>query len=78
MAQDTTVPTLDFKYWLDKAVEWGQGTTLETQKDVCLHLPQLQEFLQQTYETLKHMVSDFKRKKWPLLKAPSETICSMF
>ncbi|KAI6058244.1 Fanconi anemia group C protein [Aix galericulata] len=57
MAQDTTVPTLDFKYWLDKAVEWGQATTLETQKDVCLHLPQLQEFLQQTYETLKHMLA---------------------
>ncbi|XP_017941695.1 Fanconi anemia group C protein isoform X1 [Manacus vitellinus] len=53
MAQDTTVPKLNFEYWLDKAVEWGQATTLESQKDVCLHLPQLQEFLHQLYETLK-------------------------
>ncbi|XP_071886957.1 Fanconi anemia group C protein isoform X2 [Anas platyrhynchos] len=67
MAQDTTVPTLDFKYWLDKAVEWGQGTTLETQKDVCLHLPQLQEFLQQTYETLKHMNSIVAIQQFPLI-----------
>lgn len=62
MAQDAGAPKLNFKYWLDKAIEWGQVTTLESQKDVCLHLPQLQEFLRQTYETLKHMVSDFKKK----------------
>ncbi|XP_014107702.1 PREDICTED: Fanconi anemia group C protein [Pseudopodoces humilis] len=55
MAQDTTVPKLNFEYWLDKAVEWGQATTLESQKDVCLHLPQLQEFLHQLYETIKHL-----------------------
>lgn len=67
MAQDTTAPTLDFKYWLDKAVEWGQATTLETQKDVCLHLPQLQEFLQQTYETLKHMNSIVAIQQFPLI-----------
>ncbi|NXB52802.1 FANCC protein, partial [Leucopsar rothschildi] len=55
MAQDTTVPKLNFEYWLDKAIEWGQATTLESQKDVCLHLPQLQEFLHQLYETIKHL-----------------------
>lgn len=58
MAQDTTVPKLNFEYWLNKAVEWGQTTTLQSQQDVCLHLPKLQEFLQQIYETLKHMVSN--------------------
>lgn len=58
MAQDTAVPKLSFQYWLDKAVEWGQTTTLESQQDVCLHLPKLQEFLQQIYESLKHMVSN--------------------
>lgn len=47
MAQDATVPKLNFGYWLDKAIEWGQATALESQKDVCLHLPQLQEFLHQ-------------------------------
>uniref|UniRef100_A0A674HNP1 FA complementation group C n=1 Tax=Taeniopygia guttata TaxID=59729 RepID=A0A674HNP1_TAEGU len=55
MAQDPTVPKLNFEYWLDKAVEWGQATTLESQKDVCLHLPQLQEFLHQLYEAIKHL-----------------------
>ncbi|KAM4878701.1 Fanconi anemia group C protein [Sylvia borin] len=55
MAQDTTVPKLNFEYWLDKAIEWGQATSLESQKDVYLHLPQLQEFLHQLYETIKHL-----------------------
>ncbi|XP_065601748.1 Fanconi anemia group C protein [Cyrtonyx montezumae] len=67
MAQDTTVPKLNFKYWLDKAIEWGQATTVETQKDVCLHLPQLQEFLHQTYETLKHMNSIVAIQQFPLI-----------
>ncbi|NXC51207.1 FANCC protein, partial [Penelope pileata] len=67
MAQDTTVPKLNFEYWLDKAIEWGQATTLESQKDVCLHLPQLQEFLHQTYETLKHMNSIAAIQQFPLI-----------
>uniref|UniRef100_A0A8B9SC72 FA complementation group C n=1 Tax=Apteryx owenii TaxID=8824 RepID=A0A8B9SC72_APTOW len=67
MAQDTTVPQLNFEYWLDKATEWGQATTLESQKDVCRHLPQLQEFLQQIYETLKHMNSTVAIQQFPLI-----------
>ncbi|NXA56557.1 FANCC protein, partial [Nothocercus julius] len=67
MAQDTTVSKLDFKYWLDKATEWGQATTLESQKDVCRHLPQLQEFLQQIYATLKHMNSVVAIQQFPLI-----------
>ncbi|NWV35670.1 FANCC protein, partial [Grantiella picta] len=67
MAQDTTVPKLNFEYWLDKAVEWGQATTLESQKDVCLHLPQLQEFLHQLYETLKHLGSVVAIQQFPLI-----------
>nr|XP_021148864.1 Fanconi anemia group C protein isoform X1 [Columba livia] len=67
MAQDTTVPKLNFEYWLDKAIEWGQATTLESQKDVCLHLPQLQEFLRQVYETLKHMDSITAIQQFPLI-----------
>ncbi|NWX92062.1 FANCC protein, partial [Nothoprocta pentlandii] len=67
MAEDTTVSKLDFKYWLDKATEWGQATTLESQKDVCHHLPQLQEFLQQIYETLKHMNSVVAIQQFPLI-----------
>ncbi|NXV52977.1 FANCC protein, partial [Uria aalge] len=67
MAQDTTVPKLDFEYWLDKAIKWGQATTLESQKDVCLHLCQLQEFLHQVYETLKHMDSIAAIQQFPLI-----------
>ncbi|KAM6036449.1 Fanconi anemia group C protein isoform 1-T1 [Theristicus caerulescens] len=67
MAQDTTVPKLNFEYWLDKAIEWGQATTLESQKDVCLHLPQLQEFLRQIYETLKHVDSIVAIQHFPLI-----------
>ncbi|NXB70087.1 FANCC protein, partial [Donacobius atricapilla] len=67
MAQDTMVPKLDFEYWLDKAIEWGQATTLESQKDVCLHLPQLQEFLHQLYETIKHLGSTVAIQQFPLI-----------
>ncbi|NXE59039.1 FANCC protein, partial [Calcarius ornatus] len=67
MAQDATVPKLNFKYWLDKAFEWGQATTLELQKDVCLHLPQLQEFLHQLYETIKHLGPTVAIQQFPLI-----------
>ncbi|TFK15538.1 Fanconi anemia group C protein [Platysternon megacephalum] len=67
MAHDTAVPKLSFQYWLDKAVEWGQTTTLESQQDVCLHLPKLQEFLQQIYESLKHMNSTTAIQRFPLI-----------
>ncbi|XP_064592646.1 Fanconi anemia group C protein isoform X2 [Zonotrichia leucophrys gambelii] len=67
MARDTTMPKLNFEYWLDKAVEWGQATTLESQKDVCLHLPQLQEFLHQLYETIKHLGPTVAIQQFPLI-----------
>ncbi|XP_067425086.1 Fanconi anemia group C protein isoform X3 [Emydura macquarii macquarii] len=67
MAQDTAVPKLSFEYWLDKTVEWGQTTTLESQQDVCRHLPKLQEFLQQIYESLKHMNSTIAIQRFPLI-----------
>ncbi|NWX35723.1 FANCC protein, partial [Notiomystis cincta] len=67
MAQDTTLPKLNFEYWLDKAIEWGQATTVESQKDVCLHLTQLQEFLHQLYETIKHLGSTAAVQQFPLI-----------
>ncbi|NXD28566.1 FANCC protein, partial [Spelaeornis formosus] len=67
MAQDTTGLKLNFEYWLDKAIEWGQATTLESQKDVCLHLPQLQEFLHQLYGTVKHLGSTEAIQQFPLI-----------
>ncbi|XP_075787921.1 Fanconi anemia group C protein isoform X1 [Pelodiscus sinensis] len=67
MTQDTAGLKLSFEYWLDKAVQWGQTTTLESQQDVCLHLPKLQEFLQQIYESLKHMNSTTAIQRFPLI-----------
>ncbi|NWT54622.1 FANCC protein, partial [Erythrocercus mccallii] len=67
MAQDTTVPKPNFEYWLDKAIEWGQATTLESQKDTCLHLLQLQEFLYQLYEIIKHLGSSVAFQQFPLI-----------
>ncbi|XP_027730930.1 Fanconi anemia group C protein [Vombatus ursinus] len=67
MAQDTLDLPLNFKFWLNKAVAWDQATTLESQQDVCLHLPQLQKFLQQIYETLKHMDFPMAIQRFPLI-----------
>ncbi|XP_020827361.1 Fanconi anemia group C protein isoform X2 [Phascolarctos cinereus] len=67
MAQDTLDLPLNFKFWLNKAVAWGQATTFESQQDVCLHLPQLQKFLQQIYETLKHMDFPVAIQRFPLI-----------
>ncbi|KAM4706982.1 Fanconi anemia group C protein [Discoglossus pictus] len=65
MAQDT--PTLDLEFWLNKAVEWGQTTRLESQQDVCLHLPKLQESLIRIYETLKHMNPNTAIQRFPVI-----------
>ncbi|XP_072453027.1 Fanconi anemia group C protein isoform X2 [Notamacropus eugenii] len=67
MAQDTLDLPLNFEFWLNKAVAWGQASTLESQQDVCLHLPQLQKFLQQIYETLKHMDFPVAIQRFPLI-----------
>ncbi|KAG8455318.1 hypothetical protein GDO86_001496 [Hymenochirus boettgeri] len=51
--------------WLNKAVEWDQGNLIESQKDICLHLPKLLDFLLQFYETLKHMSPSSSVEKFP-------------
>nr|XP_033783992.1 Fanconi anemia group C protein isoform X2 [Geotrypetes seraphini] len=67
MAHDVQNPVLSFEYWLNKAVEWGEATTLESQQDVCLHLPKLYEFLHQIYETLKQMNFTAAIQRFPLI-----------
>lgn len=57
MAQDSVGLPSDYQFWMQKLSVWGQASTLETQQDICHHLPQFQEFLRQIYETLKEMVS---------------------
>ncbi|XP_078424434.1 Fanconi anemia group C protein isoform X4 [Cetorhinus maximus] len=69
MAKGTSISasSFGFEYWLNKAVEWGQTTTFESQQDVCLHLPKLQEFLKQIYEAIQHMNTTPVLKLFPLI-----------
>ncbi|XP_062985488.1 Fanconi anemia group C protein isoform X2 [Elgaria multicarinata webbii] len=67
MAEDTTSTKLSLEFWLHKTLEWGQITTLESQQDVCLHLPELQEFLLQIYGALKHMSCTTAIQEFPLI-----------
>ncbi|KAM4807985.1 Fanconi anemia group C protein [Rhinophrynus dorsalis] len=67
MAKVKPVSMSDLQCWLNKAVEWGRTTTLESQQDVCLHLPKLWEFLLQIYETVKHMSPSTAIERFPII-----------
>ncbi|XP_066473849.1 Fanconi anemia group C protein [Tiliqua scincoides] len=67
MAEDASVTKLSIEFWLNKALQWGQITTSESQQDVCLHLPELQEFLLQIYGALKHMNCTTAVREFPLI-----------
>ncbi|KAM4877352.1 Fanconi anemia group C protein isoform 1-T2 [Thomomys bottae] len=54
MAQDSLLAS-ECQFWLKKLSKWEQASTLESQHDICFHLPQFQEFLKQMYESLKEM-----------------------
>uniref|UniRef100_A0A3P8S5Q0 FA complementation group C n=1 Tax=Amphiprion percula TaxID=161767 RepID=A0A3P8S5Q0_AMPPE len=54
------------QFWLDKAVAWGQADSPDTQKDTCLHLNRLRDFLQQLLAHINNMVTE-TMKKLPLL-----------
>ncbi|DAA26597.1 TPA: fanconi anemia group C protein homolog [Bos taurus] len=55
MAEDSAGLPSNYQFWMQKLSVWTQASTLETQRDICLHLPQFQEFLRRMYETLKEM-----------------------
>ncbi|XP_038558540.1 Fanconi anemia group C protein [Micropterus salmoides] len=47
--QQTAEPLLnvqEMQFWLNKAVAWSQADSPDTQKDTCLHLSRLRDFLQ--------------------------------
>ncbi|RXM96067.1 Fanconi anemia group C protein, partial [Acipenser ruthenus] len=67
MAQQSTIPAFCLEYWQNKAVEWGQATTLASQQDVCLHLQQLKDFLQEIFQKLQHMNTTAAIKTFPLV-----------
>ena len=52
----------EMQFWLDKAVAWGQADSPHTQKDTCLHLNKLGNFLQQLLIHINSMVSRFREK----------------
>ncbi|XP_023620674.1 Fanconi anemia group C protein [Myotis lucifugus] len=67
MAQDSVGLPSDYQFWMRKLSVWGQASTVETQQDICHHLPQFQEFLRQIYETLKEMDSSTIIERFPTI-----------
>ncbi|XP_008282273.1 Fanconi anemia group C protein [Stegastes partitus] len=69
--QQTAEPLLnvqEMQFWLDKAVAWGQADSPDTQKDTCLHLNRLRDFLQQLLTHINNVSSTAETmKKLPLL-----------
>ncbi|XP_005384737.1 PREDICTED: Fanconi anemia group C protein [Chinchilla lanigera] len=76
MAQDFVGLASDCQYWLQKLSALDQASTLETQKDTCLHLPQFQEFLKQMYEALKEMDSNTVMETFPTIGRLLAKTCS--
>ncbi|XP_044796199.2 Fanconi anemia group C protein isoform X2 [Bubalus bubalis] len=70
MAEDSAGLPSNYQFWMQKLSVWTQASTLETQRDICLHLPQFQEFLRRMYETLKEMDSNTIIERFP-------TICQL-
>nr|XP_045360556.1 Fanconi anemia group C protein isoform X3 [Camelus bactrianus] len=67
MAQDSVGLSSDYQFWIQKLSVWKQASTLETQQDTCLYLPQFQEFLRQMYEALKEMDSNTVIERFPTI-----------
>lgn len=53
----------EMQFWLDKAVAWGQADSPDTQKDTCLHMSRLRDFLHQLLTQVNSMVST-KSVQW--------------
>ncbi|XP_063769820.1 Fanconi anemia group C protein [Pseudophryne corroboree] len=64
---DKPVTELNLDTWLNKTIQWGDTTSLQSKQDVCLHFPKLQECLMQIYETVKHMGPYTAIEKFPTI-----------
>ncbi|KAF3695678.1 Fanconi anemia group C protein [Channa argus] len=53
----------EMQFWLDKAVVWSQADSPDTQKDTCLHLSRLKEFLQELLAHIHAMSSTSETMK---------------
>ncbi|XP_066113521.1 Fanconi anemia group C protein isoform X1 [Saccopteryx bilineata] len=79
MTEDSVGLSSDYQFWMQKLSVWGQASTLETQQDICRHLPQFQEFLRQTYEALKEMDSSTIIERFPaIVQLLAKTCCNPF
>ncbi|KAG7223377.1 hypothetical protein INR49_032204 [Caranx melampygus] len=71
LIQQTTEPLLnvqEMKFWLDKAVAWGQADSPDTQRDTGLHLSRLSSHLQQLLTHINNTRSTTETmKELPLL-----------
>ncbi|XP_074526707.1 Fanconi anemia group C protein [Halichoeres trimaculatus] len=66
LQQTTDEPLLniqEMQFWLDKAVAWGQADSPDSQKDTCLHLSKLKDFLQQLLTKINSMGSTAETMK---------------
>lgn len=65
LLQQKAEPLLDvqeMQLWLEKAVAWGQADSPDAQKDTCLHLSRLRDFLQQLLTHIHNTVSRYREK----------------
>lgn len=63
--QQMAEPLLDvqeMQIWLEKAVVWGQADSPDAQKDTCLHLSRLRDFLRQLLTYIHNTVSGCRQK----------------
>ncbi|KAM9207298.1 Fanconi anemia group C protein isoform 3-T3 [Dugong dugon] len=75
MAQDLVDLSSEYQFWMRKLSMWDQASTLETQQDTCVHLPQFQAFLSQMYEALKEMDSNAVIERFPTIGQLLAKIC---
>ncbi|KAM7017971.1 Fanconi anemia group C protein [Tautogolabrus adspersus] len=62
-AEEPLLNTEQMQFWLDKVVAWGQAERPETQKDTCLHLNRLRDFLQRLLTHINSMSSTTETMK---------------
>ncbi|KAK3565784.1 hypothetical protein QTP86_015050 [Hemibagrus guttatus] len=54
---------LHMRFWMDRAVQWGQATSPSAQQDISEHMQSLETFLQQLVHTLQTMSSTTEAMK---------------
>ncbi|XP_029960966.1 Fanconi anemia group C protein isoform X2 [Salarias fasciatus] len=67
-AAESVLDVQGMQFWLDKAVAWSQADGPDSQRDTCLHLSRLRDFLQQLLTHIHNMSSTAETmQRLPLL-----------